>query len=95
MYDFRISKACKKDLKKMDPQIVRFIRFKIFPKILKNPKIGSGLKGSKYDFLLKYAFKHKRSDYRIIYYTKEDKLILVFVMVGGRENFYDKLGKRL
>ena len=56
-----ITNSCKKDFKKLNIEAVKFIRFKVFEKISKEPFLADKLKGNKYNFLFKYAFKFKKT----------------------------------
>jgi len=94
MYYPLITNQCKKDIKKLDFQIQKFIRYKIFPKILKNPYIGKPLKSNFKNFW-KFKFKHLSTDYRIIYEIKNKELIIIFIMTASRENLYKKLKQRI
>ena len=95
MYNFVITNSCKKDFKKLSQEVQKFIRHFCFLKILKNPFIGRNLKGNEFKKILKFAIIFKKTDYRIIYKIEKEKLIIIFIIVASRENFYKKLKRRI
>lgn len=95
MYDFVVINSCKKDFKKLDREVQKFIRHFCFSKILQNPFIGKKLKGGEFKKILKFGAIFKKTDYRIIYKIEKEKLIVIFIMVASRENFYKKLKRRV
>ncbi len=95
MHNFVVINSCKKDFKKLDREAQKFIRHSCFSKILQNPLIGKKLKGSEFKKILKFGAIFKKIDYRIIYKIEKEKLIIIFIMVASRENFYKKLKRRI
>ncbi|NCF75330.1 MAG: type II toxin-antitoxin system RelE/ParE family toxin [Xanthomonadaceae bacterium] len=95
MYDFVVINSCRKDFKKLNRETQKFIRHFCFSKILQNPYIGKKLKGKEFQKILKFGIAFKTTDYRIVYKIEKEKLIIIFIMVASRENFYKKLKKRI
>lgn len=95
MYDFVVINSCKKDFKKLDREAQKFIRHFCFSKILKNPFIGKKLSGKDFKEILKFGAIFKKTDYRIVYKIEKKKLIIIFIIIASRENFYKKLKKRV
>lgn len=84
-----------KDLSKLDKNLRKDIRDKHIPKILEDPhKSGKSLAG-KLAGLKSYSFTAYGVEYRIVYDILEEKIAVLFLMVGSRENFYEKLLRRL
>jgi len=94
MYNFFVINSCKKDFKKLSCEAQLFIRHSIFPILLKNPLAGEKLKGREFKSLYKFGIRFKAVDYRIIYQIKNNELIIIFIMIASRENFYKKLKRR-
>jgi len=95
MYQFEFHPKFDKDLSKLDKNIRRDIRDKYIPEILKSPyKAGKALKG-KLAGLRSYTFIAHRIEYRIIYDIVEETALILFLMVGTRENIYNKLLRRI
>ncbi len=95
MYDFFVINSCKKDFKRLSREAQLFIRRSIFPILLKNPFVGEKLKGNELKSLYKFGIRFKAADYRIIYKVKNNELIIIFIMIASRENFYKKLKQRV
>jgi len=95
MYQPEFHPKVDKDISKLDKNHRRVIRDKHIPKILEDPhRAGKGLTG-KLAGLKSYSFTANRVEYRIIYDIFEEKTIVLFLMVGSRENFYERLLRRL
>ncbi|MFH1745012.1 MAG: type II toxin-antitoxin system mRNA interferase toxin, RelE/StbE family [bacterium] len=95
MYNFVVANSCKKDFKKLDKNAQKFIRHFCFSKILENPYVGKKLKGNDFQGILKFGAVFNSTDYRIVYKIEKEKLIIIFIMIASRENFYKKLKKRI
>ena len=94
MFDIKSIKAVRRDLKKFPREVSSEIEEIHFKRICQNPfqafELGYSFKG-----LRSYHFSHKGTEYRIVYELfKEDRLIVV-IMIGTRETFYEKLRKRI
>jgi addiction module RelE/StbE family toxin len=95
MYQPEFHPKVDKDLSKLDKNLRRDIRDKHIPKILHDPqRVGGNLTG-KLAGLKSYSFAANRVEYRIIYDILEEKIIVLFLMVGSRENLYERLLRRL
>lgn len=81
------------DLDKFDKRLLKAIRDVHLSDIMADP-IGAGapLQGV-FQGLRKYKFHHGGVSYRIVYALEPAK-VLVF-MIGPRQNFYDRLRRRL
>ncbi len=95
MYNFVIINSCKKDFKKLSHDAQKFVRHSCFPIILKNPFAGKKLKGNDFQEIFKFSNRFKSADYRIVYKIEDKKLIIIFIMIATRENFYKKLKRRI
>lgn len=95
MYQAEFHPKVDKDLAKLDIGLRKDIRDKHIPKILEDPyTTGKSLTG-KLGGLKSYSFTAKRVEYRIVYDINTEKVIVLFLMVGPRENFYERLLRRL
>jgi addiction module RelE/StbE family toxin len=94
MFQIKSVKAVKKDLKKLSHEVVKEIEAVHFRNIRENPfqpqELGYGFKG-----LRSYHFSMKGASYRIIYEVFEKDELIVVIMIGIRESFYEKLKRRL
>ena len=95
MYNFVVVNSCKKDFKKLSRDAQKFIRHSCFPIILKDPFAGNRLKGKEFQGIFKFSGRFKSADYRIVYQIENEKLVIIFIMIASRENFYKKLKKRI
>ena len=84
----------KKDLKKLDKNIIKVIKEKHIDIILQKPQISEQLSGN-LSGIYSYHFKHTGNNYRISYLIDEDEKIVYFLMIGKRENFYKILSRRI
>lgn len=94
-YGFSFANSCRKDFKKISRDAQEFIRFKILPIILNDPHSGNKLQGQEFKGLLKFGIKYKRVDYRIVYKIDDSEIIVIFIMIASRENFYKCFKKRI
>ena len=94
MFEIQAIKAVKRDLKKIDPEVVKEIETIHFKNIRENPfqsyELGYGFKG-----LRSYHFDHKGTSYRIVYEIFEEDELVVIIMIAPRESFYEKLRRRI
>lgn len=95
MYDFYLTKKFVKNFKKLDRQAQVFIRHSIFPILQNDPMVGERLKGKEYKKFYKFGIRFKSVDCRIVYQIKNKELIIVFIMIASRENFYKGLRRRV
>ena len=78
-----------RELKKLDPQIVKRILAFLFNRVapLENPRsIGKALKGSK----LGSFWRYRVGDFRIVTCIEDDALRVLVVRVGNRRQVYRK-----
>ena len=95
MYQPEFYPKVDKELSKFDKNLRKDIRDKHIPKILQNPRnVGKTLTG-KLAGLKSYSFTAKGVEYRIVYDIIEEKVVVLFLMVGSRENFHERLLRRL
>jgi addiction module RelE/StbE family toxin len=95
MYQPEFHPEVDKDLSKLDKNLRRDIRDKHIPKKLQDTHtVGKNLTG-KLAGLKSYSFAANKVGYRIIYDILEEKTIVLFLMVGSRENLYERLLRRL
>jgi len=94
MFELQAVKALKRDLKKIDPEVVKEIQAIHFKNIRENPfqayELGYAFKG-----LRSYRFDHKGTSYRIVYEIFEEDELVVIIMIAPRESFYEKLRRRM
>lgn len=92
---FRIvaQSSVKKDIKNLDRAVQKRIKEEISPEIEENPYKSYELQ---YEFkgLRSYHFSHQGVDYRIVYEIYETQKIILIVMIGKREKFYEVLKRR-
>ena len=94
MFELKAIKAVKKDLKSLHSKLTEEIKNHHFNRIKEAPyesfELGYSFKG-----LRSYHFNFEGMAYRIVYEVFEaDKLVLV-IMIGARENFFERLKRRL
>ncbi len=92
MHQIRFLPRAEKYIKKVkDKALKEKIRLGIL-KIQENPYIGKAKKG---DLTGIYGFDvfHNKTNYEIAYQIYENRQIVVIILVGTRENFYDELKK--
>lgn len=89
MYQILIANHAGKKIKKF----TKTLRQKIYQEasgLRKNPLAGEKLKGG-LSFLYSLHFRHKNTDYRIVYIISHKKKTITIQAVATRENFYKKL----
>ena len=94
MYKVEYHPAVKKDLKKIDPQIRKKIRYEYIPIILLNPDVGERLSGD-LNGTFSYHFKIARQKFRIAYIKDEKKERIFIQMIAKRGDFYSYLKRRI
>ncbi len=93
MFSIAYGSAVKKDLKKLDREVLISVE-DAFQKLSKDPHVGEKLHGGFSEYF-SYHFKVKKIEYRIIYEIEDQELFVYIVMVGSRENVYNKLKRRV
>ena len=86
MYAIQIEKRCLRELKKIDPSVVKKAFDLIESVIAKGPYSGKALKG-RHGGLFSYRF----SLYRIIYEIIKQRIVVVTLRIRHRKNVYDGL----
>ena len=94
MYQIRILKAVRKDLRKLSKQSATKIVNLCFAQLSKNPHLGIPLSGNLKGYW-KYVFRFQGVSYRIIYQIFKKERIILIIAVGPREKFYERLLKRI
>ena len=95
MYQPAFHPQVDKDLSRIDISVRRQIRDKHISRILQNPReAGKNLSGALAG-LKSYHFTANRVEYRMVYDIIEETVVVLFLMVGPRENFYTRLLRRL
>jgi len=94
LFEIKSIKAVKKDLKKLSQEVLRDIEMVHFKNIRENPfqseELGYSFRGTR-----SYHFSHKGTSYRIIYEIFEEDGLVVVIMIGPREGFYERLKRRI
>ncbi len=85
--------AFAKDIKNFDKPL-KLKLLNTIDKIALQPSIGEMLTGD-LSGVYSYHFSYDKTQYRIAYIAQEDEVLIYFVSVGSRENFYDKLKNRI
>lgn len=84
-----------KEILRLDKPLRKDIRDRHIPRILEDPyRAGKGLSGSLAG-LRSYSFTSNKIEYRIIYDIIEEKVTVLFLIIGSRENLYERLIRRL
>lgn len=93
-FQIKTIKAVRKDIKRLSHEVVKEIETIHFKNIRENPfqaqELGYGFQG-----LSSYHFSMKGTSYRIIYEVFEKDELVVVIMIGKRESFYEKLKRRM
>jgi mRNA-degrading endonuclease RelE of RelBE toxin-antitoxin system len=94
MFTVEYGSAVKKDLKKLPKNILTKIE-QAFSIIASDPyKSGEKLSGGLAGFF-SFHFKITKIEYRIIYEILPNNQIIFILIIGTRENMYDKLKRRV
>ena len=94
MYELIIPRSVEKDIKRLPVQLQKVIVEQHLMAIQSEPHQGEFLRGKFRDFR-KYALPYKGTEYRIIYKISEATTSVILIMIGSRENFYEKLERRV
>ena len=93
-HNIRAIGAVHRDLKKLPDGVVEEIRSVHFPKIVTDP-FGAKLLTGPFKGLRSYHFSHQGTNYRIVYEIYDDDDILLILLIGKREGFYQILRRRV
>ncbi len=83
----------KRDIKKLDREVIQEIFSIHMEKILQAPYKGYRLHGE-LEGIFTYHFVKKKVSYRIAYSIDEDNRIVYVLMIAKREGFYEILKRR-
>ena len=90
-YSISPSKRVVKYLKKLkDKQLKRKFVDKIYNDIANDPYSGDRKHGDLKEFYA-YGFKYNKTNYRIAYTINDDGEIVIVVLTGSHEKFYEQL----
>lgn len=93
MFNLLFHTSVKKDVKALDKPVQAILKNEVLPTIAENPESGENLVGD-LDGLRSYHFQYGRVQYRLAYSVQNNNNVFVYA-IGTRENFYDKLRRRL
>jgi addiction module RelE/StbE family toxin len=93
-YTIRFATAVKKDIRKLDRQLQEIIKEDHLTSIERDPFKAAPLL---YEFkgLWSYHFNYGGTQYRIIYEVYPEEQIVLVIMIGSREGFYEVLRQRV
>ena len=91
MYEIKFSPVAEKYFKKLKEKPLKKAYHKALKQIAENPYIGEQKKGDLIE-VYGYDVKYNGTNYEIAYTIHEiNNKIVVVILVGTRENFYDEL----
>lgn len=94
-YSINPSKRVIKYLKKLkDKKLKKKFTDIIFDTIANDPYVGSKKHGDLKAYFA-YGFKHNQVDYRIAYKINDDNEIVIVVLAGPHEKFYEQMKRVL
>ena len=94
MYQITYANQLKKDFKRVDKQAMLALKTKHLPVIVNDPYgVGERLTGSLHIFWV-YKFHYQGVHFRVAYQIIQEKLLIILVQFGTRENFYKELKRR-
>ena len=94
MYRDEYHPQVRRDLKRLDKNLVLQVREKHIPNILESPLIGENLVGDLHG-IRSYHFRYSSTQYRIAYFFNEEERVVQILMIAKRENFYQILQRRI
>lgn len=94
MYRIEAVRAVKKDIRKLPNAVADLLETSHFPALKRDPHVGEALhqdlKG-----LWSYHFVHAGTQYRIIYEIDDAAQVVYILLIGPRENLYERLRRRV
>jgi len=93
MYRVEGISAVKKDIHKLDKELQKIIKEKYFTDIEEDPWKAVPL-SYEFEGLWSYHFKYKDTQYRIVYEIHPEDQVVLIIMIGPREGFYQTLRRR-
>ncbi len=95
MYNIKLHSKADKEIARLPKELRKEIRDIHFKNISAAPhKYSVPLKGTLKGFF-KYSVRYKGNQYRLVYEVFEGKKIIVILMAGKREKFYERLKRRI
>ena len=94
MYTIKSIAAVKRDVRKLDKQLQRIIKENYLADIEEDPFRAVPL-SHEFKGLWSYHFQYKGSQYRIAYEVYPEGQIVLLIMIGTREGFYQALRRRV
>ena len=94
MYRIESIGAVKRDIRRLDKQLQRIINEKYFADIEKDPFKAVPL-AHEFKGLWSYHFSYRGTQYRIVYEIYPEDQIVLVIMIGTREEFYQALRRRI
>ena len=94
MYRIESATAVKSDIRKLDKQLQKVIKEKHFANIEREPFNAVPL-SHEFKGLWSYHFNYKGTQYRIVYEIYPENQIILVIMIGTREGFYQALRRRV
>ena len=94
MFEIEFSKQSVKDIRKLASQLQKLLLSKVFPYLSEDYTVAKKLKAKLRD-IYSYGFNFKKTEYRIAFEVINESQKLLILMVGTRENFYDRLHRRI
>lgn len=94
MYRIESISAVKRDIRKLDKQLQSIIKEKYFTAIEKDPFKAVPL-SHEFNGLWSYHVRYKGTQYRIVYEIYPEDQIVLLIMIGPRETFYQGLSRRI
>lgn len=90
-YNVKIGRSAKKYIKKLkEKALKKKFTDAIYEKIAKNPEVGNAKTGDLLGYYT-YNFKHNSTQYRIAYSFNKDGEIVIVILAGPHEGFYEQL----
>ncbi len=93
IYSIKVPHSVQKDVRKLHRRAQDELA-KHLTLLASNPQSGESLHGALGAYW-KYAFSLEGIEYRIVYQVLTEEQVIVLVMIGSRENSYQKLRHRL
>ena len=94
MYELIIPNSVEKDIKRLPQSVQKLLGEEYLPLIQRGPKEGKFLHGQFHN-LRAFKLSDKGVEYRIVYQVIEKPENVVLIRIGARENFYDRLLRRI
>lgn len=94
MFKVKFAKSFVKDLKKISKEVQGEVLDKWILRLQEDPYIGKNFIGKNLRKFSRLAFRYKKNDYRIVYQIHKKQILIIFLAIGSRENFYKKLKRK-